>query len=54
MRLPTLPDADRLPGKAGEDGLTGRQPKAAADALAALIHRRGLKRASEALVRWAS
>jgi hypothetical protein len=29
-------------------GLTGRRPKAAAEALAALVHRRGLKQAGEA------
>jgi hypothetical protein len=34
-------------------GLTGRRPKAAAAALASLVHRRGLERASEALMRWA-
>ncbi|MGH3924467.1 MAG: hypothetical protein ACRDTT_16675 [Pseudonocardiaceae bacterium] len=34
-------------------GLAGRQPKAAAEALAALVHRRGLKQAGEALFRWA-
>jgi hypothetical protein len=33
-------------------GLAGRRPKAAASALAELVHRRGLERASEALVRW--
>jgi hypothetical protein len=33
-------------------GLTGRRPKAAAGALAELVHRRGLERASEALTRW--
>jgi hypothetical protein len=32
-------------------GLAGR-PKAAASALAELVHRRGLERASEALIRW--
>src|SRR5918994_2530039 len=35
-------------------GLAGRRPKAAASALAELVHRRGLERASEALARWAS
>jgi hypothetical protein len=35
-------------------GLAGRRPKAAAAALAELVHRRGLERASEALIRWAS
>jgi hypothetical protein len=34
-------------------GITGRQPKAAAEALAALVHRRGLKQAGEALLKWA-
>jgi hypothetical protein len=34
-------------------GLAGRQPKAAAEGLAALVHRRGLKQAGEALLRWA-
>src|SRR5688500_11438572 len=34
-------------------GLTGRRPKAAASALAEIVHRRGLERASEALIRWA-
>jgi hypothetical protein len=34
-------------------GLAGRRPKAAAAALAELVHRRGLERASEVLVRWA-
>ena len=34
-------------------GLTGRHPKAAAEALAALVHRRGLKQGGEALLRWA-
>ena len=34
-------------------GLTGRRPKAAASALAELVHWRGLERASEALMRWA-
>ena len=33
-------------------GLAGRQPKAAAEALAALVHRRGSKQAGEALLRW--
>jgi hypothetical protein len=32
--------------------LAGRRPKAAASALAELVHRRGLERASEALMRW--
>ena len=35
-------------------GLAGRRPKAAAAALAELVRRRGLERASEALVSWAS
>jgi hypothetical protein len=35
-------------------GLAGRRPKAAAAALASLVHRRGLERASEALMRWAN
>jgi hypothetical protein len=34
-------------------GLSGRRPKASAAALAELVHRRGLERASEALLRWA-
>ena len=34
-------------------GLASRRPKVAAAALAELVHRRGLERASEALVRWA-
>ena len=34
-------------------GLAGRQPKAAAEALAALVHRRGSKQAGEALLPWA-
>jgi hypothetical protein len=34
-------------------GLGGRRPKAAAAALAELVHRRGLERASEVLIRWA-
>ena len=34
-------------------GLDGRRPKVAAAALATLVHRRGLERASEALMRWA-
>ena len=34
-------------------GLAGRRPKAAASALAQLVHRRGLERVSEALIRWA-
>ena len=33
-------------------GLAGRRPKAAACALAELINRRGLERASEVLFRW--
>jgi len=33
--------------------LASRRPKAAASALAELVHRRGLERASEALNRWA-
>ena len=35
-------------------GLAGRQPNAAAEVLASLVHRRRLERASEALIRWAS
>ena len=35
-------------------GLAGRRPKAAAGALAELVRRRGLERASEVLIRWAS
>jgi hypothetical protein len=35
-------------------GLTGRRPKPAAAALAELVHRRGLERASEVLFWWAS
>ena len=35
-------------------GLAGRRPKAAASALAELVNRRGLERASEVLFRWAS
>ena len=35
-------------------GLAGRRPKAAAAALAELVHRRGLERASDGLSRWAS
>ena len=36
-------------------GLAGRRPKAAAAALASLVHRRGLERVSEALMRhWGS
>ncbi len=35
-------------------GLAGRRAKPAAAALAELVHRRGLERASETLVRWAS
>jgi hypothetical protein len=34
-------------------GLTGRRPKPAAAALAELVQRRGLERASEALTSWA-
>lgn len=34
-------------------GLAGRRPKAAAAALAELVRRRELERASEALMRWA-
>ena len=34
--------------------LGGRSPKPAAVALAELVHRRGLERAGEALIRWAS
>jgi hypothetical protein len=34
-------------------GLAGRQPKAAAEALPALVHRRGSNQAGEALLRWA-
>ena len=34
-------------------GLSGRRPKPAASALAELVHRHGLERASEVLVRWA-
>jgi hypothetical protein len=34
-------------------GLSGRRPKAAASALAEIVHQRGLERASEALRRWA-
>jgi hypothetical protein len=34
-------------------GLAGGRPKAAACALAELGNRRGLERASEALIRWA-
>jgi hypothetical protein len=34
-------------------GLAGRRPKAAAHALAELVHRRGLERAGEVLVSWA-
>jgi hypothetical protein len=33
-------------------GLAGRRPKPAASALAELVHRRGLERASEALIGW--
>jgi hypothetical protein len=35
-------------------GLAARRPKAAAAALAELVHRCGLERASEALLRWAN
>ena len=35
-------------------GLAGRRPKAAAAALAELVHRRVLARASEVLIRWAT
>jgi hypothetical protein len=35
-------------------GLAGRRPKPAAIALAQLVHRQGLERASEVLIRWAS
>ena len=35
-------------------GLAGRRPKPAAAALAELVRRRGLERASEVLIRWAS
>ena len=35
------------------EGLAGRRPKAAAGALAELVHRRGLEWASELLIRWA-
>ena len=35
-------------------GLAGRQPKAAGEALAALVHRRGSRQADEALMRWAT
>jgi hypothetical protein len=42
-----------LDSAAGADGsLAGRRPKAAAAALAELVHRRGLERASEVLARW--
>jgi hypothetical protein len=34
-------------------GLQGRRPKPAAEALASLVHRRGLRQTSEALMRWA-
>ena len=34
-------------------GLAGKRPKASASALAEFVRRRGLKRASEALIRWA-
>jgi hypothetical protein len=34
--------------------LAGQRPKAAAAALAELVHRRGLERASETLALWAS
>jgi hypothetical protein len=33
-------------------GLAGRRPKAAAGALGELVHRRGLERARELLIRW--
>jgi hypothetical protein len=33
-------------------GLAGWKPKAAAEALAALIHCRGFRQAGEALLRW--
>ena len=33
-------------------GLAGRRPKAAAAALAELVYRRGLERASQVLIRW--
>ena len=39
---------------AGLAGLAGRRPKPAAAALAELVRRRGLERASEVLIRWAS
>jgi hypothetical protein len=39
---------------AGLAGLTGRRPKPAASALAEFVHRRGLERASEVLLRWAA
>jgi hypothetical protein len=35
-------------------GLAGRQPKAAAEGLAGLLYRRGLRQASEVLMKWAS
>jgi hypothetical protein len=35
-------------------GLAGRRPRPSAAALAELVHRRGLERASAALMRWAS
>ena len=35
-------------------GLVGRRPKSSAAALAELVHRRGLERASEVLIRWAA
>ena len=35
-------------------GLAGRRPNSAAEALAALVHSRGLKLASEVLLRWAA
>ena len=35
-------------------GLAGSRPKSAATALAELVRRRGLERASEVLVRWSS
>ena len=34
-------------------GSAGRRPKAAASALAEIVHRRGLEQSSEALMRWA-
>jgi hypothetical protein len=35
-------------------GLQGYRPKAAAEALASLVHRRDLRQTSEALMRWAA